>query len=226
MSGIGRPAASSQGKAGAGQRYKQRLCRFEPYQPYQIGKIMNIDKDSFASGQIGSKIWLAENLEKVVTQQGNMPLRILCLGGWYGTINFILQCRNNLNIEKYRSIDIDDRVEEIADTINNLWVWKEWRFKAVTADANSFQYSIDDFNVVINTSVEHMESNQWFNNIPKGCYVVLQSNNMDHEDHFHNHQSLAEMVDEYPMDQVLYADEMEFKYPEWEFKRFMIIGKK
>lgn len=191
-----------------------------------IYKTMIIDKDSFASGQIGSKIWLAETFEAVIKKAGNPKLRILCLGGWYGITNFILRCRNNLNIEKYRSLDIDTTVEEVADTVNNLWVWNEWEFKAITGDANSFQYSLDDFNVVINTSVEHMETSQWFDNIPKGCYVILQSNNMDHEDHFHNHQSVQEMVDEYPLNQVLFADEMEFKYPDWGFKRFMVIGKK
>ena len=187
---------------------------------------MEIDKDSFSSGQIGSKIWLAESLEKIIKEEGNPSLKILCLGGWYGLINFILRSRNNLNIDVFRSIDIDESVEEVADIINNLWVWKEWQFKALTADANSFQYSANDFNIVINTSVEHMESLQWFDNIPKGCYVVLQSNNMEHEDHFHNHQTLTEMIDEFPLDQVLFANELEFKYPSWGFKRFMIIGKK
>ena len=187
---------------------------------------MEIDKDSFSSGQIASKIWLAEKLETVLEKQGNSRLRILCLGGWYGMTNFILQCRQKLLIDKFLSIDIDPNVEAIADTINNLWVWQEWQFKAATADANHFQYSLDDYNIVINTSVEHMQSDQWFSNIPKGCYVVLQSNNMQHADHFNQHESLNSLIDSYPLSLFLCADELEFKYPTWAFKRFMVIGKK
>lgn len=187
---------------------------------------MNIDKDSFATSQIGSKIWLAEQLEAVVLNHGSPTLKILCLGGWYGITNFILQCRKNINIKSYRSLDVDSSVEKIADTINKYWEWKGNQFKAITADANSFQYSDKEFNTIINTSVEHMGSTQWFDNIPKGCYVVLQSNDMKHEDHFHNHQSLQDLVDEYPLDVVLYKGELKFKYPDWEFTRFMIIGKK
>jgi hypothetical protein len=46
---------------------------------------MLLDKDAFSSGQIGSKIWLAEELETVVKHyqtQGlfMQPLRILLLG--------------------------------------------------------------------------------------------------------------------------------------------------
>jgi len=185
---------------------------------------MIVDKDAFSSGQIASKIWLAKELEKIIEREGNPALDILCLGGWYGITNFILQTRGNLTINKFRSIDIDPAVETVADTINNLWEWESWRFKAVTGDANQFQYCIDDFNLVINTSVEHIDSTAWFENIPKGSFIVLQSNDMKHEDHSHNHESLDDMVDDFPIDQLLYKGELEFNYPEWGFKRFMIIG--
>jgi len=187
---------------------------------------MLIDKDAFSSGQIGSKLWLAKELETVIKTEGNPTLNILCLGGWYSVTNFILQTRGNLKIEKFRSIDIDPSVETIADMINNLWEWQDWRFKSITADANDFYYSLEDFNLVINTSVEHIDSLRWFENIPKGCYVVLQSNNMEHEDHSNNHKSLDDMVDEFHLNQLLYKGELLFTYPNWQFTRFMLIGKK
>jgi len=65
-----------------------------------------------------------------------------------------------LNIALFRSIDIDPEVEKIANTINNLWERQDWKFKALTEDANDFQYSPDDFNLIINTSIEHMDSKQ------------------------------------------------------------------
>ena len=72
---------------------------------------MLLDKDAFASGQVGSKIWLAGHLEHAVYHYQQLglfenPLKILLVGGWYGVTNFILQCRQNLKIETIRSIEL------------------------------------------------------------------------------------------------------------------------
>jgi len=188
---------------------------------------MIIDKDAFSSGQILSKIWLAEELEFVIKKlKFQPPLRILILGGWYGLTNFILQIRSNLNIEKIRSIDLDQDSCENADLINNLWVWQEWKFKSLVDDANYFEYSKEDFNLIINTSVEHIDSKKWFDKIPNDTLVVLQSNNMDHEDHCRNHLSCEDLLLDFPLNKVYFSGEKLFEYPSWSFKRFMIIGKK
>lgn len=187
---------------------------------------MDINPDAFSSGQIGSKIWLAEELEKIIKIENIPPVKILCLGGWYGIINFILQARGNIQIDKFRSIDIDSSVETVADKINNLWEWQDWNFKAITDDANTFRYSIKDFNVVINTSIEHIESKKWFEHIEKDTIIVMQSNNMNHDDHCRNHDSLEELEKDFPLSTIMFRGEKRFDYPNWSFTRFMIIGKK
>jgi hypothetical protein len=188
---------------------------------------MNIDKDAFSSGQILSKIWLAEELESVINNLNfQSPLRILILGGWYGIINFIFQIRSTLIIEKVRSIDIDKDSCDNADLINNSWVWQEWKFKSLNNDANYFNYSKEDFNLIINTSVEHIDSREWFNKIPSDTFVVLQSNNMDHDDHCRNHSSCNDLLLDFPLSKIYFSGEKLFEYPSWSFKRFMIIGKK
>ena len=188
---------------------------------------MILDKDAFSSGQILSKIWLAENLERVIDQQLiTTPLSILILGGWYGTLNLLLRARDTLKIEKVRSVDIDQEACEVADAVNKAWVWQDWQFKAICDNANSFQYSTQEFNVVINTSIEHIDSRQWFLNIPKGTIVALQSNNMQHDDHCHNHVSLDHFKQEFSLSDVWYSGEKLFSYPDWQFTRFMIIGVK
>jgi hypothetical protein len=186
---------------------------------------MLLDKDAFSSGQVLSKLWLAEELEKVVVYNNlPQPLSILCLGGWYGITNFILQLRSNINIEKFRSIDIDPIACENADLVNNAWVWQSWQFKAICDNVNTFSYSLCEFNTIINTSIEHIESHQWFDQIPAGSLAVLQSNNMAHDDHCHNHVSLEDFKSEFDISQELFAGEKLFEYPEWSFKRFMVIG--
>jgi hypothetical protein len=186
---------------------------------------MILDQDAFASGQIVSKIWLAETLEKVIEHNElEKDLKILNLGGWYGILHFILKTRNNLKIKIYRSIDIDRDACDIADLINETWVWQNWKFKSIADDANNFKYGKDDFNVVINTSVEHIDSDRWFQNIPTGTVVVLQSNNMPHEDHVYNHSTLEEFVDLFPLTEILYHGQKLFQYENENFIRFMIIG--
>jgi hypothetical protein len=184
-----------------------------------------MDYDAFSSGQVLSKLWLAEKLENVVIYNHlPQPRKILCLGGWYGMTNFILRTRNNIKIEKFRNIDKDQKSCEIADKINNLWEWQQWQFKSIQEDANSFEYDHNDFDTVINTSVEHISNKQWFDKIPEGTLVVLQSNNMKHNDHCYNHNSVLELIDDFFLREILYQGQKYFEYPDWDFYRFMIIG--
>lgn len=188
---------------------------------------MYLNRDAFTSGQILSKLWLAETLEDVIVSQNiTDPLRILILGGWYGQLHLILRIRKKLKIDYTTSLDIDQEVEKTAELLNETWVWQSRKFSAVTADANDFLYSKENYNLIINTSVEHIKTRLWFENIPQGTLVVLQSNDMVHDDHYNNHQSLQEFVNEYKMSEYYYDGVKAFSYPDQMFKRYMIIGRK
>lgn len=187
---------------------------------------MHLDQDAFTSGQILSKLWLAESLEQVVEINDlNRDLKILNLGGWYGILHFILKARNKIKIANWRSLDIDHEACAISDSINETWVWQNWKFKSIVGDANLFKYT-DNVDIVINTSVEHMESKQWFDNIPEGILVVLQSNDLSHDDHVHNHRSLEEFVKAFPLTEIFFHGQKLFQYDNTSFKRFMLIGTK
>jgi hypothetical protein len=186
---------------------------------------MHLDKDAFASGQILSKLWLADSLERVIEVNGfDRELKILNLGGWYGILHFILKSRNKIKIKSWRSVDIDPDACAVADSINETWVWQNWKFKSITDDANMFRYREEEYDVVINTSVEHIESNQWFDNIPKNKLVILQSNDMPHDDHVHNHKTLEEFLDSFDFKEILFHGQKLFQYDDESFRRFMIIG--
>lgn len=179
---------------------------------------MNIDKDAFSSGQIGSKIWLCEELERTAWTSNLTYI----YGGWHGITAFLLLSRGLFKVDKIRSLDIDPTCEYIADTINENWVWQEWKFKAFTQDCNNYSGQYGD--LIINTSTEHFTGRDWFDRIPKGTRLVLQGNNMKHHDHHANSNSLQEFQQSYPVSFTVYAGEKKFQYPTWEFTRFMIIG--
>jgi len=167
---------------------------------------------------MGSKIWLCEELEKT-----NWTSNLTYLyGGWHGITALLLLSRGIFQVDKIRSLDIDPACESIADMINENWVWQDWRFKAFTQDCNNFEGQFGD--LVINTSTEHFESMEWFNKLPKGTRVVLQGNNMPHDDHVVHSDSLDDFVKRYPLEQIIFKGEKEFVYPNWKFTRFMIIG--
>ena len=179
-----------------------------------------LNKDAFSSGQIGSKLWLCEELEKII----NSVDTIWIYGGWYGLTGFLLSSRNNIQIKEIRSIDIDPACEEIADMINENWKWQQWKFKAVTMDCGKiFPTGID---LIINTSTEHFENMNWYGNISRGTHVIFQGNNMNHDDHTSNINSLDEFVSQYDLTSIDFTGELEFVYPEWSFTRYMIIGTK
>ena len=182
-----------------------------------------MDHEAFSSGQVISKVWLAQELEPIARIYAD-PARLAIVGGWYGILHFILKVRNNMSIEYARSIDIDEHACSLADKINDTWVWQNWKFKSINSDANEFDYS--NFNIIINTSVEHIDTKEWFDKIHDGCLVALQSNDMDHDDHCHNHKSLNHFIDDYKLSEIFYSGIKHFEYPDWGFNRFMIIGKK
>jgi hypothetical protein len=106
--------------------------------------------------------------------------------------------------------------------INENWVWQDWKFKAYTADCN--QLSCQSADLIINTSSEHFDSLNWWNNIPTGTRVIVQGNNMPHSDHRISFGNISEFKEYYQITTELFTGVKEFNYPDWSFKRFMLIG--
>ena len=134
-----------------------------------------IDYTALSHGQIESKVWLCEELEKRLPDHA----RIALLGGWYGMTAFLLLSRRQTNIQYIKSYDIDPKVESIADKINNAYVFDDWKFKAFTKDVN--QVDLSEFNVVINTSSEHILDKTWFTNL-QDQLIVIQGTDQIHDD--------------------------------------------
>jgi len=179
---------------------------------------ISVNKDAFSSGQIGSKIWLCEELENL----GWTSNLTYIYGGWYGITAFLLLSRANFKVKQIQSFDVDPDCESVADMINENWVWQEWKFKAFTLDCNDHVKGSAD--LIINTSTEHFDSMNWFDNIKPGTRVVLQGNNMPHDDHVIHSETLEDFVRTYPLSSIAYKSEKEFVYPNWSFTRYMLIG--
>ena len=190
---------------------------------------IEIEADAFADGQIGSKLWLCEELERLAPRV-SLPATLWILGGWYGLLSFLLMSRGALRLANVRSFDVDEEATRVANLLNKNWEIEGWRFRAFTKDANELEYEPSSFgpapHIVVNTSSEHFGSLDWWRKIPPGKMVAIQSTDMPHADHLCAKRNLSEMKDIYAggLSEILFAGAKEFSYPEWSFRRFMLIG--
>jgi len=197
----------------------------------------SFNADCFSRGQLESKLWLLTELRKLNVELGTV---FLC-AGWYATLATML-FESDIKIDKVRSFDIDESCVDIAETFNKPWFVDEWRFKSITQDImdinynehvwqywsnanNRMSYPITDSpDTIINTSCEHIENFQeWYDLIPDGKLVVLQSNNFfDVEEHVNCVGSIEEFVVKAPMHNILFSGKLNLP----KYKRFMLIGYK
>ncbi len=189
--------------------------------------------DALSWGQLKSKRWLVSELEKL-----NLDLGIIFLcAGWYATLAPML-FESSCIIDKIRSFDIDPLCERVAETINKEKVKNNWQFKAATVDIHNLIYEnfkyethrydgsklqlTDSANTIINTSCEHIQNfDVWYNKIPSGKIVILQTNNyFEIEDHINCSNNLREFRIQTPMTTLLYEGELVLD----KYTRYMRIG--
>lgn len=178
--------------------------------------------DAFWRGQIRSKEWLIETLEHVIYPETNktmiFPVSVDINGGWVGVLASML-FQSDIPIKHIRSIDIDPGCEPVANTMNQI-EFEAGKFKAITADMCALRCDAD---VIINTSCEHIDQDQydmWLSGHPHNSLLVLQSNNYDIPEHVRIAKTLSEFELQSGVD-VVWSGELELPM----YKRFMIIGK-
>ena len=185
--------------------------------------------ESFSKGQILSKIWLREAI--VDLDLDCKTALVLC--GWAGVLPAILLLEDLF--QQVMSVDKDPQCEPVAIRFN-YENHINGRFNAATRDifdlnydqfglvVNKFVGKTDHFDILINTACEHIEHfDKWYQLIPKGRLVLLQSNNFfETKEHINCAGNLQEFQSMAPMDKVLFSGEL----PLDQYTRFMLIGYK
>lgn len=200
---------------------------------------INLD-DHFSRGQMKSKLWLVEELGKVLDEkhkQGYTIENVVQYGGWFATVAFLIL--QDPRIKQYISLDLDKSCVAIADYFNEDNYKNEWRFKAAVQDVDGIAWQDRTFNthfmnrhkqkikmrigpsLIINTSCEHM-TEDWFYNLPKGMLVCLQTNNyFSRQEHINCVNGIDEALAKYKFSHVYYSGENDMEL----YTRFMIIGR-
>ena len=183
---------------------------------------------AFNKNQMASKLWLKESL---LETGGPSYANVTILGGWFGVLAAVLLHDPRFSIGRVTSVDIDPRCAAIACSVNATHV-RRGTFGARTADMLDVDYgppiaSAADprtADLVINTSCEHLaDFDRWWQKIPSGQQLVLQSNDyFACDQHVNCVPDLAAFRAQAPMRQLMFAGERRMK----RYVRFMLIGRK
>lgn len=168
----------------------------------------------FSRTQVLSKLWIGETISKFYNSFEN----VLLLGGWttHHTLFF-----KNIKIDNLVSVDIDASVNDDAKLFNPRCDIKNVDASYVFDSQGNIilNNEIQNFNLIINTSAEHM-STDWYDKVKPGTLVLIQSNNMNDPDHVNRSAHLGEFLRKYPVSTVHYRGEHNFN----NYSRFMVFG--
>lgn len=204
---------------------KRELCAHALF-IYQSNIVNNImDFTSFSHGQIQSKIWLCESLEPYIPINSNIAI----LGSWYNILGLLLLSRNPNKYNHIVGIDEDPDAISIANKLcEGFMIQPNVKINNVCADVNG--YNLQGYQVVINCSVEHMNSTVWFNNLIANTVVCIQSSNVQQSDENFDikspNQSIENLVEKFPCRRFYHKKTKNFQYNDWGYSRYMTIGLK
>jgi len=172
--------------------------------------------DSYSPNQFLSKERLIEHINTLSILNSDSLVSIL--GSWYGSI-FVPAFRN---VKELVLIDIDDNPIRIAK--NRLFNHYK-NIDYITADVfdlNRHLGRVENANLIVNTSCEHMKPMSELN-LNTNAYFAYQSNNMKGIDgHINCVESLTEFKSQLPKNtKILIEDEIKDNRG----TRFILVGK-
>ena len=163
-----------------------------------------------------SKVWLLDEVQKILKKAKVKQLdTIYNLGSWYSNMGLFLVA-NKLGFNKLINVDIDkDTLKTGQKLLDKLGISD--KVEHMHKDANTLDYrQLKQPGLVINTSTNDIEGDDWLKNIPEGTLVAMQGRN----------GTLEEFDKQYPLNKTYFLDEVELEDPETEYERFMKIGVK
>lgn len=190
--------------------------------------------EALSNGQIESKIWLIETLKAV------LPLRqydVSVLGGWFGVLGLMMLWLMPERVRRVWSYDIDPECEKVINVLARERR-KDWIMRPITYDMYKIPLGPPDASdqernwiftisergpeIIVNTSCEHLgHFTSWYERVPAGRLVVLQSNNFFE---WHEHVNCVATIGEFkkmaPMSTILFEGQLNLQ----DYDRFMLVG--
>lgn len=169
-------------------------------------------RDSLSYGQLLSKMQVINLMQKLNIKSN----KCIFLAHWHGLLPFVLK-KYDL-IQSAIGFEIDQESIDFSHSLNHKWIWKSFNksiFDVNYEDLDSF----NDFDLLINTSCEHTNS-EWIGRVPSGRMVILQSTNYTHEQHTNRVNNLDEFAGQFSSLKVIERTEIDCLV----YKRFTLVG--
>lgn len=190
-------------------------------EPYLLKRVL----DSMNQSQLESKLWIIQELIKLEIE----PKRVAILAGWYS--QYIIPLLIEHGVEFIYNFEIDRDAKDISYKFNKRYKDQEKyechitdiMFKEIWRKEENY----GAFDVLINTSCEHMFPMRRFRELNKNLsgnpIYVLQSTNEDkYEDHINCVSGPEELAEQAELIDVVYSGT---KVLDNGMNRFMVIGK-
>ncbi len=163
---------------------------------------------SFTEDLVFNKLWMLQELSKLKREFDT----IYILGSWYGNMSLLL-ARSDIEFNKIINVDTDADVIDVSKQITKL-TKTDSKITHMVKDANQLTYEqLGSNGLVINTSCHDMDNAGWFEHIPAGTMVALQSRTDVDDD-----------LSSYKLSKVLYTGELELEDPETKYVSLLKIG--
>lgn len=185
--------------------------------------------ESFRHGLVTSKLWLCEELEKVTDLVNYREPTCHILASWHNLLAFMLLVRKPKYYKQVFSYDINPDYTIAANKLCDAWLFDKPTVKNITVDINlQHEYALSTENIFINCSVDQIDKLTWYDNIPKGNVVCLQTTNLNDTEYPWYIKTVTSSIDEFknlfPMEKILYKGTKSINYNTWGYDRFMLIG--
>ena len=184
-------------------------------------KIVEMDFNSFTHGQVVSKLWLCEVLEPYLSSDST----VFILGGWHNVLGFMMSVRKPNYYSTIINVDIDTDAIEVAKKVCDAF---PHRVINVAGDSNKHEITPGCF--VINCSVEHFESDEWYTKLDSGTMVCVQSSDVtDPTEPWlikNPNPDLETFLKRFPVTEQLFVGTHRIQYDHFGYNRFMLIGRK
>jgi hypothetical protein len=190
-------------------------------EPYLLKRVL----DSMNQSQLESKLWIIQELIKLEIK----PKRVAILAGWYS--QYIIPLLIEHGVEFIYNFEIDRDAKDISYKFNKRYKDQEKYECHITdimfKEIEGKEKNHGAFDVLINTSCEHMFPMRRFRELNKKLsgnpIYVLQSTNEDkYEDHINCVSGPEELAEQAELTNVVYSGT---KVLDNGMNRFMVIGK-
>jgi len=173
--------------------------------------------DSYSDGQVFSKVWAVQELNKFID---NSYKECVIIGSWYGLFSYLF-AESGFN-KRILNIEIDDVCNKIA---RQLKIHDNINYKTADGLEDFKNWNYHD-KISVCTACEHIDREELYFTLKQknpSMLMCLQSNNYYEVDsHINCHDSLEDFIKSLPLENILYSGVKRYKD---KYDRFMVIGK-